>query len=1858
MRKTTLVSLLSCLFLASLGSGCFLKPHAPTDRARASGKPPAEDIGTVEDKDAPFRVAEYGPQGIVPHENLEGGIWVLFNKPVVALKGSEKPALSSPVLRIAPKTEGTYRWYGSRLLCFEPKTVLDPATEYAIQVAAETRSLAGEALGGDTAFLFRTEPLSMLAVTPSGDDVPTVTARRILVEFNFPVDPKTVAASIEVEAGGRHILFRAARPDADILRARGTTEGSDRLLLLELKAEPQRNEDIKVRLLPDARPKPTAYGSEKAQELAFHTLRPFALAESQLSTWTAAPSLLLEFNHPVDKDSIAQGIRFDLAGFDPAQNVEVWENTVVFSKLPVRFESKMKVKLLAGLADLYGSKLGHDEELELEVGPAGSYVNFRHQGDAVLESKFPATAVVETQNALEGSYIMGRLARPFDPVPNAPLSRIDLSKAARNTRHFEYFDFTPLLNEEGKGAVFAYWKFRAPSNWSKDVEDRDARLRLQVTDIGASLHMASNMVLVRAESLSSGQPVADATVTLRAGGAETARGRTDASGIAALRLAAGDLARASGGETKNVEVEIRKGKDVLVLSPASTPALAWNAEEPLHAEEARPRTYLWTDRGIYRPDETVSFGGVDRNLQSGLFTAQTGRFRVELARESDGVLIGSAQATGTSSAEGGFGGQIRLPGDLEPSEYCLLFYRLTPEPVRTGSVYLKVANFRRVAFGVEVSLPAERKTMGDTLEARFSGTYLAGGKVTRGKWNAWWTRREVDYQPPGEAFSGYRFAPATHTWAEELGSGSGDLSGDGTVSFKQPLSDADGGRVYSYRVTATVEDADRQALSAQADAVVFSSDLLVGAKIVAGRAAEDSLYFVRKGETFTLKAAVADPEGRPAAGGELSGTLVREEWKLVRQQGFGQIETRYESEEVKEKTFTMKYSGGFGNIGLAAEKTGSYFIDLSGRDGKGRPISTRFPFYVTGSGETVWQRWDEKVIELVTDKPSYRPGEKVKLLLKSPVKKGKYLITVEREGILEQKTMDLEGSTPVIELEVKESYVPVFYVSVSTSLPRTQAPPSGPDTPDFGKPRGYSGVTAITVDPASRRIDLDIERSADSYRPGAEARLKVKATMNGKPLAGAEIALAVADRGVLDLIGYHVPDPVAYFYDQDNFRDLVAHFESRDLLLDPVTWRVKDLPGGDEKGDEAPSTSYDVRRDFRPTAFFRTGLVTAADGTVDVRFTLPDLLTRFRATAVAVKGDRFGRVESEFAVSNPLTVRAALPRRMRAGDEAQAGVVVTNLDPEGHEVTVSVESGLLTVVGEREKKVKLQTGETTEISFTLKAAGTGTAALTFTVDADVLKEKLEERLTVERSPVREAFTIAGHTRDKVEEALVVPEAFAGDPEEGLTVSMDSTVASALQGAIEFLEAYPYECLEQKTSRLFPRVLFPWLLSGDEKKKTVEQMAEIARFANADGGFSYWDGPSPRVSSYYVTLRTAHLLATAGQMGIPAPAGVDTGAVLSWLAAQYDGQSNYLKSYAVYVWSLYGRKEKARADRLLKDSGKTDVFRLAFLGLAYQNMGNTATAQEVLARLKNLMRVGTRSVTLVGETDDWSWYGGDLQAKALLLMLYSRLLPDSAIAQALATGLLEENRGGYWGNTSNAGWVLQAFAEVMEAGKEADTDFSALTTLGEETLAEKSFRGISRAPYRTAIPAARLSALAGTQPTGGKTLPLVFSKKGQGTLYYSAVLRRYIAAETAEARDEGIGVATDILDESGNPITGTDLKLGKVYRARVTLFSSRDRTFLAVRVPVPSGTDILDGTLAATQIVRAAGEEGDEGEDMRIYDNEVRFHFESFPRGKRTVSFLFRATTPGAFPTPPAQAECMYQPEIFGRAAGTVYRIGK
>lgn len=1832
-----------------------------------------------------FQVSEYAPVGVVPWQNIEGGVWILFSEPVIPASKLGKPVTESEVVQIYPEVEGIYRWYGSRLLSFEPTSSLVPATEYTVVLSKELTSLRGDSLEGMNAFRFRTPPLQLLSMDPSGTDVQPESCRELLLYFNFPVELATISRYIKVEAGDRYFPFVALYAEEDLresVEVSGTpsavTVESDfsRAILLKMKEELPWDTDVVVRVLEGARPGEQNYGTEVEQRLGFHTLEPFRLEYGEVYDWLPSVEAGLIFNHPVAEQDLGSYLDVQLPGYELQGNLEVYGNSVYLQNLPVDFESTFSLSIAKGLRDIYDQSFAYDKTVELEVGPAASYINFRAAGNRILEAGFPPVAAVEFQNVISGSFAAGKLHEPFASLPSGPFSDYEAAAVPRNTRIFRLIDFTPFINEHGKGSVYARWRFQVPSWWSDEPYEMDADLRLQVSDIGMISHIAYNRITVQAASLSTGDPLQGAEIILRGVGGMSKSGLSNTRGIVSFPFQPRELSRFTGRSEKNLEIEVRTEDDRLVFQPSASPSYNWNLDGPFEAEEVQPITYLSSDRGIYRPGETVSFYGIDRDLKLGELRKRMGAYTVQLRQGWYGDAI-HASVSGRLTSSGRFWGSVELPENLEPDAYFLVYKRR--DGTQTREVPLRIAFFRRVNFSVDLTIPEGIHYIGEDVEARFSAGYLGGGSLTQGRWSYWWARRPVSYQPPDPEgiYRGFRFGAfpdfGYYDYYEELSSNEGVLSGDGRVVASQGLSDGQPGRVYEYTITATVEDIDRQAISRQASASVFTSSLLIGARLTQRIDGEESVYFVGEQEPFYVQTCLVQPDGRPyepaaadADSLEIQGRLLRENWKMVRERSVGaRVDTRWVREEIEEQRFVLESDGRKDSRGrtlvagqLKTSQVGAYIVELRAVDQQGREALTRFDFYSTGSGNVLWRRYDERRIELVADKPSYTPGDRAQLLIKSPLRKGSYLLTIEREGILEERILDLQESTDTVEIPIRDEHIPIVYVTISSATGRSAPPPVSPDVPDLGKPRGYFGMLALAVDASQRRIDLELSSSQESYRPGTEAEITVRASRQGQPLQGVEIALIAADRGVLDLIDYHLPDPLALFYGSFNYGHGVAHFDSRALLLDPVLWKTWDLPGGDKEGEELDESAVPIRKDFRATAVFEPGLVTGEDGTATHRFRLPDQLTTFRITAVAVKDDLFGLSEDEILVQNPINVRTALPRSLRMGDEAEAGVVITNLDTETRTVTVTLRSDLLAIRDRTEKRISLQPGKSREITFKLAALREGRAALSFSVESEVLEERLEATVPVEKSVIQEAFTIVGQTEGSVKEGLVVPEKFLGDPEDGLHVTVDSTLASSLIEAIRFLEMYPYDCLEQRTSKLFAYILYDWMLEQSDRIET--ELSSLPLFQSSDGGMSFWQNPGYRRSNYYVSLRTAHLLQLAKQQGYTLPAKLDLEALLGYLGSEYQSASVYLQSYAVYVLALHGRRVQREIQDLYTNKANLGVLEQAFIGLAYHTLGEHRQAEAVLEAIRANLRVGIRSVTLTASVGSWIYYGGQLQAKAALLLLYGMVEPRSQIAQALADDLLASTRKGYWQNTSNTGWILQAFASYIDTDQERQTDFTARIQLGETSFPPIEFSGVSKQPQTLSVAPRDLIRIDETEGRNRdqEWLPLVFSKQGRGRLYYTATLRYALDAALVDPRDEGIGLFTEVLDLEGNPVSGP-LQLGDVYRMHCVIYSSRDRDFLALRLPLPSGAETIDGSLATSQIIRGR----EEYEDpwyfrpvQRIYDDEVRFYYDTFHRGKGEVSFLFRTTTPGTFSTPPATAELMYEEEVFGRTGGREFRI--
>lgn len=1867
-----------------------------------------ETVFALSDSSEPLTVIDHGPVDELPVEIKQPTVYVLFNQPMVPLSRLGDPMTESPLLSVEPDLPGLFRWYGSRMLAFEPTEPLDAQRRFSVTVSPDATSLGGKKLGEAFSWEFRSEYLSFASVYPGTplepeyvdpDDAPPRAARRITVSFTYPVELDHIAQFISVTAAGREYSFTAQRPEND-----GSLNDAfiERTVVLHVQEQFPEDTQVIVTLEPGAASAPGRLGREDAQERTFHTLRPFDFAYHSAYSWSFPRSeegdanpVYLVFSHPVDDQALWEHLSVSLPDDDLSDNVEVWGRTVKLNNLPVDYDTTYRVTVSPELTDVYGRRLGVAEVVEVHVPDAQSYYYFPNTGTRMLESQFPPNIVWEFQNIFDGVWQVGSIDDPYSTFAPEQLEPYDFSGVEENVKNYETFDLSPWLTDVGTGWVGLSWNFSPKDQRGERNTWAQRNLQIQVTDLGVTTRYAYNKALVWVHSLTDSAPIVGAEVWLShfgdqiLGQDEHLSTVTDQTGLAVFEFKPEEYTRYfKNGWTDRIQIGVRYGEDKIEFRPNETHnpyRFGVNASEsPITIENSRMETFLFTDRGLYKPGETVTFRGIDRNWSAGTYAVYTGPYRL-VAKEFTYQAVPFVELQGRTSSSGGFYGSFAVPEDLAPGTYAIEYER---QGKRT-TIPFQVAHFRRVAFQVSLDTPDRRFFVDDEVSIPVKATYLAGGALGGGTYNYFWAKIPASYVPPGSEWEPYEFGPDDWGNRQSLGSGSGVLSPTGEAFLSQRTSrEGITGKPYRYQVEVRVQDIDRQEVAGSASVLVHPASLYIGAKPAGGTDGYWSTFLATH-EEATLEYALVSPDGSAAgAYGDPRVELIKHSWKVSQQQGvYGRVNTRYERVEETVAEAVLPDGRTRGTWAFTPESAGRYTLRVAAEDASGRTAVTELSFYATGSEWVRWGADSTDEITLVPDRSTYFVGDTARIMVQSPLPEGRYLITTEREGIFDQRVVELTGSANVIEVPITEGHVPVLYVAVSSFTDRT-APPTGYFEPDLGKPAGYFGIATLEISPRTRTLDVDVRPSAPTYLPGQDARVTVRVTQNGRPVRNAEVTFLAVDRGVLDLINYHVPNPVEFFYAPSKFPLGVRGADSRSLLIDPVIYEVKNLQGGDDGG-----AKLDERRDFRPLAVFEPYLSTDANGEVTTTFTLPDTLTTYRATAVVVNGERFGIQEEEILVQNPLNVRSILPRRLRLRDTSRAGVVVTNLSTERVELTVSLEADGLAIEGAAERQVRVEGQSSLEVSFPVVATREGAARLVFTVRSPLLSERLVEPLTVERPLVTEAFTVTGRTdRGTAEEGLVIPSAIAPDYG-GLTVSLNSSRLGSIEEAVRYLVTYPYGFLDQQLTKMLPQILFGEAIGhfsgGTElySDGAVDAFfARIAAYQLDDGGFSYNPYHYYR-SSPYVSTRVAHYYALALQHGYPVEDHIDISALLGYLRGvqTLPPLSSYLRLYGLYVLSVFGENVQPQLDRVAEAGDELGITGYGFLGLAYRELGRTEAAEQMLSRMRRFTRPSTRGMDLTETYEARYYFDSQVTSLSLLLMVQLAVDPQPDMVERIAWQLQSMQRYGHWVNTNDTAWAVTAFGRLIgdEAGEE--TDMRVSVSVADTELVETRFEGFAGEPE---VAEFGFFEPPFDQMARNELFPIRIDKDGRGVAYYTATVRYALPSEIVLPRDEGFSLYTQIEDLDGNAVDGSTLELGTTYRMRVTATTSRSRTMVALRVPVPSGVDILDASFVTTGGYGDAG-----GVDQRgwtretvygetrqysgegsvtvspfgvvwdyyrpvkeIYDNEVRYYFDQFYPGQQQVAFLFRTTTAGVYPTPPAKIEGMYEPEVFGRSPGRLYVI--
>ena len=1367
------------------------------------------------------------------------------------------------------------------------------------------------------------------------------------------------------------------------------------------------------------------------------------------------------------------------------------------------------------------------------------------------------------------------------------------------------------------------------------------KVLVNFTDIGVVSKISGSRGLVWATQLSTGKPLPGAQVVVRDDdGRQTWAGTTDAEGIAILPGSETLLKKTEGGREGEGRIFVAKGNDWTMVNPKRAGGLstwAFNVSSDWERTPTKLRGFMHTDRGLYRPGEKVHVKGIARvtSLGAPLDVPGAGKKVTVEVEGPQGKTIATTEAK--LSAFGGFWFDVDLPADARLGDYQI---RAKLEH-GTFTRSFSVEEYRPATFEVSGKLKEQQLVSRGDLHATVSANYFYGAPVRSGdvKVTVHSRPRRVEFdQHPGFQFLDERQYESYYDYSEdsqqlvtedEL---SLDANGNGNIALAISPND-----VYAdsdLLVRANVTNQANETISKSFTVPYFHSKKYFGIK------SPGWFFDVKKPAKFQIIAAA--PDGK-LIDGPAKVTITQREWNCVWEDwGYrGSYQCKDTTKTIVEKT--LQLSGGKpGEIEFTPPVGGNYVIVVEGENAKQEAATAATVVYAWGDGGGSWMSSDSLKFDIVTDKKEYKAGDTATLILQTDLAEATGLVTIERDGVIEKRLIQITPTTKHLTVPITANYAPNVYVSVSLVQGRK-------GDGDRGKPRMRMGIANLSVRPEDNRLTVSVETDKKEYRPGEQVTATVKVTdAAGKP-ASAEVSITAADEGVLSLIGFETPDPVPTFYTPWGLG--VTSATQLEFL--------RDIPGPNvERPANGGDAAGTIRSRFVSTAVWSPGSVTDASGTAVVKFAAPDNLTAYRMMAVAAdKGYRFGSADKRFAVNKPLQLHSSLPRFLSVGDKLQGGVVVHNeTGKDGSAIVKLVPDSHIAIAGPTERTVAVPKGGRVPVLFDIAAAQTGTTAMTFSVTMNGESDGLKLELPITHpSPVHSTSLASGASKDAMTFPVPVPaDGLPGTAE--LWVSVDPDGLSGIEEGLGELIMYPHGCLEQTTSKVIPMLAVRELaesldlagLKGADLEHFIKEgIAKIGKHQTAYGGFSLWPAGDPEAYYTAYALWGLHL---AQKAGYP----VDKQRIEDGLEyLRNDGKNPDTsrpyynahgdlgsQAFALYVRSVLGDKAatadatKLAADPQLPIFGKAYVARALAAGLGAKD----PAVKKLVEELSSVAAVASKDA-LITEPDQKSlgyYMSSDIRTTAMVLAALVELDPKNAAIRPLVRVLMKKRRTlDYWDTQEN----LHSLLALSSFSKTVAGPVPSVTIdLGGAGLLSAALSGKQRVRV-VHVPLAAASELRIT-PKGGE-------------VSYNVEVRYRQKPDAIKPESNGLTLSYEYLDETGK--AKSTFTVGDVVVVRVTTDVKEDAEHLIVTHPFPAGFEALNTRLAT---VGTAGIKQTEewGTYREMRDDRVDFASEWSSDGRYVHEFSMRAIAAGTFARPPTVAELMYEPTTRAQSGFDVIEI--
>ncbi len=1387
-------------------------------------------------------------------------------------------------------------------------------------------------------------------------------------------------------------------------------------------------------------------------------------------------------------------------------------------------------------------------------------------------------------------------------------------------------------------------------------------------------------MLVSTVDRQTGEPRGDAAVEVVRRGRVRGRGETNREGLLQLRLppeprpiptGEGEEGAESSFDSAEYLVIARRGEQVAVtdLSPWY---FRWHRFAGDGGESEDVTSYLYTDRPIYRPGQTVYFKGIMRQMTPEGYRMLQARTVTLIVNDARGAEVVRREMT--FSPRGTFSGDLSLAEEAPLGDYRLAIQ--AGEAV-LGTSYFQVAEYKKPDYRVTVTTP--RKFVPAGQQARFAvdAQYFIGEPVQGAEveyyiyrsryWHSWSGGENDEEDGIGSAEADGAEGEDLYGYGNDLvAEGKGRLNERGRleIPFKVPAPKEDDQWDYTYRIEVQVTDASRRAIDGRAS--------LVGTRGSTVVTASPDRYIYLKGEEARIAVRASDYEGRPrAAALTLRFVEIRYEKVLVGEEGDRYYEYR-PRRTVLSTASVQTNTAGEGSYLYRVPIVGYLRIEALVKEG-GREISSLGGYLYSTDRRGEWESLatrGEGELRLVPDKPRYQPGETARVMAILPHDRVHLLVTTERYQVMSVNRRFSEGRVLLLEVPIRAEHAPNVFLSVTY----------------VRNGEMYETSKSLSVPARDKFLQVELIPDQRQYKPREPASYTILTRdLAGRPVPGAEVSLGLVDEAIYRLQPDQTGDIRRAFYGM-RYSRVSTNFTSAYRFIGYSGRKTMQLARNDRARQMANfkrDSQYAepmIRKDFRDTAFWQAEVVTGPDGRATARLTLPDNLTTWRATARAVTSDlRVGAKVDRILSRKDLILRLETPRFFTRGDVVTVSGIVSNYLPTEKTVRVELQVSGAELLEGAPQVIKVASRGEQRIEWRVAAREIGQATFLATAKTDTESDGIELPVPVVPLGLKRTEAVAkALTGEQVDESfhLDIP-AEAGAEGRRLRLEVSPSVVGTLFGSLDYLTSYPYGCTEQTMSSFLGNIAVTQALreirsasirpDNDLPRKVARGLVRLYDHQRQDGSWGWWKGSDadPFLTAYVMDgLQLAREAGFTvdderirlGQQQIRRF--LETGKTDDKQAIEPD-----VLAYLTYAYAKTAGPDAVRYVTMLeRRQTSLQPYGRALLALGLLAVGERQRAGLVGVEIERTVKATDSEAHWETKGDSRFLYlseRADLEATALSVRALAQVAPRSPLLPRAARWLVASRRNGtYWNSTRDTAMVILGLTEYLRGSQELAADYTFDLLLNGEPVLTRRVTAAEAAAGQPLVVERLGSALSPTNR-------LQVRKRGPGTLYLTAALESYTAGDPipAESRDS-LRLTRDYFRlrvESGRdgsprwnlePLNGV-LRTGDLIVSRLTLTGDRAR-YLLVEDPIPAGCEQI--TSAAGIDWALAPGPWQEGFRHREFRDQRTVFFVDYFSGKAVFQYAMRVQIPGEWKVAPARGERMYQPEVETNSASGTFRI--